>query len=359
MYAKEFEDLLKEYLTDGIITSKERQVLLKKAQELGYDVDEVDLYIDAQQQKCDQTAEAAAAKKRGKICPRCGASVQSLQLSCPECGFEFNSKEANASASELMKKLREAGWARKVTILENYPIPNTKENLAEFISLCIGKCTISLGELYQKEKAEVCFAWRKLSKQVVTKAYIMLKDDPDLMAQAKKLEKVANKKNLLFGESLQIASCILGLLLLFCIFGLPAIIMDYSSSDKNEKMETTTAEPKEESLTDDQIIQNALSDVTKFVNDGKLDDAKDYLTNITFTLSSSYKGLDPAYLKVINAYIKENNYDSAEELALIFRSQIGDDWSWKDTVCYSTLKTKYKSVGRDFSILKSKYEGMT
>ena len=357
MYAKEFEDLLKEYLTDGIITSKERQVLLKKAQELGYDVDEVDLYIDAQQQKCDQTAETAAAKKRGKICPRCGASVQSLQLSCPECGFEFNSKEANASASELMKKLREAGWARQVTILENYPIPNTKENLAEFISLCIGKCTISLGELFQKEKAEVCFAWRKLSKQVVTKAYIMLKDDPDLMAQAKKLDKVANKKNLLFGESLQIASCILGLLLLFCIFGLPAIIMDYSSSDKNEKVEATTAEPKEEPLTDDQIIQKALSDVTKFVNDGKLDDAKDYLANIT--LSSSYKDLDSAYLKVINAYIKENNYDSAEELALIFRSQIGDDWSWKDTVCYSTLKTKYKSVGRDFSILKSKYEGMS
>lgn len=62
MYAKEFEDLLKEYLTDGIITSKERQVLLKKALQLGYNVDEVDLYIDAQQQKCDQTAEAAAAK---------------------------------------------------------------------------------------------------------------------------------------------------------------------------------------------------------------------------------------------------------------------------------------------------------
>lgn len=162
---------------------------------------------------------------------------------------------------------------------------------------------------------------------------------------------------MLFGKSLQIASVILGFLLFFTITITPAFIEDYSSSDKNEKVETTTAEPKEEQLTDDQIIQKALSDVTKFVNDGKLDDAKDYLTNIT--LSSSYKDLDPAYLKVINAYIKENNYDSAEELALIFRSQIGNDWSWKDTVCYSTLKTKYKSVGRDFSILKSKYEGMT
>lgn len=67
MYAKEFEDLLKEYLTDSIITSKERQVLLKKAQQLGYNVDEVDLYIDAQQQKCDQAVESAAAKNVVKL----------------------------------------------------------------------------------------------------------------------------------------------------------------------------------------------------------------------------------------------------------------------------------------------------
>lgn len=105
MYAKEFEDLLNEYLTDGIITSKERQVLLKKAQELGYDVDEVDLYIDAQQQKSDQAVEAAAAKKRGKVCPRCGASIQSMQLTCPECGYEFNNKQSNSSAQKLMEKL--------------------------------------------------------------------------------------------------------------------------------------------------------------------------------------------------------------------------------------------------------------
>ena len=63
------DDLIKEYLTDGIISEKERAVLLKKAEDLGIDRDEMDLYIDAQQQKTDQAVDAAANKRRGKTCP--------------------------------------------------------------------------------------------------------------------------------------------------------------------------------------------------------------------------------------------------------------------------------------------------
>lgn len=50
---EELDNLIQEYLTDGIISAKERQVLLNKAQSLGLNLDEVDLYIDAQQQKAD------------------------------------------------------------------------------------------------------------------------------------------------------------------------------------------------------------------------------------------------------------------------------------------------------------------
>lgn len=48
MIPKELDDLIQEYLTDGIITPKERKVLLNKAASLGLNVDEIDLYIDAQ-----------------------------------------------------------------------------------------------------------------------------------------------------------------------------------------------------------------------------------------------------------------------------------------------------------------------
>lgn len=197
MYSEEFENLLKEYLTDGIITTKERQVLLKKAQQLGYDVDEVDLYIDAQQQKCDQAVEAAAAKKRGKVCPRCGASVQSMQLTCPECGFEFNKKETVSSAQKLMEKLEEADNKTpnlvtqifsgktpeqiKAQIINTFPIPNNKEDIIEFATLCLGNRNSNLWVVNN--------AWKSKSKQVAAKIRYMLKDDADALALADELDK--------------------------------------------------------------------------------------------------------------------------------------------------------------------------
>lgn len=106
-YPKELTDLVKEYLTDGIITSKERQVLLKKAEALGINTEEFDLYIDAQQQKADQQIEAAASKKRGITCPFCGAAVPSLADKCPSCGENITA-EATEELKEIFEKLEDA-----------------------------------------------------------------------------------------------------------------------------------------------------------------------------------------------------------------------------------------------------------
>ena len=52
-YPKELLDLLQEYLTDGYIDNDERQVLLNKAQSLGVDPMEFNLYIKSQEQKIE------------------------------------------------------------------------------------------------------------------------------------------------------------------------------------------------------------------------------------------------------------------------------------------------------------------
>jgi hypothetical protein len=70
-YPKELLDLVQEYLTDGVITAKERQVLLNKANALGVDPDEFDLYIDAQVQKLQNAAADAAQQQKGRLCPFC------------------------------------------------------------------------------------------------------------------------------------------------------------------------------------------------------------------------------------------------------------------------------------------------
>ena len=97
---EELDNLIQEYLSDGIISDKERQVLLNKAQALGLNLDEVDLYIDAQEQKMQQSIEAAKNKRRGKTCPFCGSSIPELTDKCPYCG-----KNITPEASEELEDL--------------------------------------------------------------------------------------------------------------------------------------------------------------------------------------------------------------------------------------------------------------
>ena len=104
---QELDDLIKEYLTDGIISVKERQVLLNKAQALGLNVDEVDLYIDAQQQKADQAVAATVNKRRGKTCPYCGSSIPELTDKCPNCGGSIT-PEASKELEEIIEHLESA-----------------------------------------------------------------------------------------------------------------------------------------------------------------------------------------------------------------------------------------------------------
>lgn len=103
----DLDNLIEEYLTDGIISDKERQVLLRKAQALGLDTDEVDLYIDAQQQKADQKVDAAVSRKRGSACPYCGGSIPQLTDKCPHCGQNITA-EASDDLQEIFDHLEDA-----------------------------------------------------------------------------------------------------------------------------------------------------------------------------------------------------------------------------------------------------------
>ncbi len=104
---EELDALIQEYLTDGVLTDKERQVILKKAVGMGLDRDEVDLYLDAQVQKIDQATDAAVRRQKGKACPYCGAPVPPLTDKCSACG-QFITPEASEELKEIIDKLEES-----------------------------------------------------------------------------------------------------------------------------------------------------------------------------------------------------------------------------------------------------------
>lgn len=179
MYNEKLEQLIDAALTDGELTEKEKQILFKKAMVMGIDLDEFEMVLDSRLAKLQQEKKAKeqeAAPKSNKFgdvkkCPACGAIVQSYQGVCLECGYAFENIEANRLSKKLdesiqailneykisgnnktdikslihsiMDKRAEEMDERIRQIISNFPIPNTKSDLMEFILSLESKIQVS------------------------------------------------------------------------------------------------------------------------------------------------------------------------------------------------------------------------
>ena len=121
MYNSTLEGLIEMALADGELTEKEKQVLFKRAQSQGIDLDEFEMVLDArlyerrQQLQSTQTASsttesAPKSEKYGDVrkCPSCGAMIGTFVMSCPSCGHEFVGIGANSFVKEFAQGLKEA-----------------------------------------------------------------------------------------------------------------------------------------------------------------------------------------------------------------------------------------------------------
>lgn len=386
MYNEKLEALISAALADGVLTEKEKQILFKKAEAMGIDLDEFEMVLDARlvelkkkEAKANQqyqlemekakSAQPSAPKseKYGDVrkCPACGAIVPSMAAKCPECGYEFTNVEANSSTRLLMQKIDEiqAQYAeltanvdnknesairtrgyqvkrqlndRTAQLIQNFPIPNTREDLIEFLTLCIGNSKADSVMLDGNDP--VTPAWRKKLQQVIAKVKVALPNDQQAQELIDEYEgKRENSKKK--GKKIAI-----GIVVLIVIALLIAFLVPKEMS------------PKEQ-------VKALSEQVVEMVNKGDLDGAKTSLNNVTVPEEFQKEGTayiteqyDAMYLSLINAYIKKGDLDAAEEVGSIFRSKINNDMSWQDASCYKTLKKVFKENNRDFSALKSEYD---
>lgn len=217
MYNEQLDKLIEMALMDGELTEKEKQVLFKKAEAMGVDLDEFEMVLDAKLYEKQQEGKkheapdiSPAAPKSTKFgdvkkCPACGAMVQSFQTKCTDCGTEFSGVEANASIQKLFQMLNEVEGQRKEkgvlgqllvnsghmsdatdskkrTIISSFPVPNTKEDILEFLSLALplakkkGNFISSLDEKNRPHNSFVPI-WFAKCEQIIMKARFSMKDD--------------------------------------------------------------------------------------------------------------------------------------------------------------------------------------
>lgn len=308
---EELDNLIQEYLSDGIISDKERQVLLNKAQALGLNVDEVDLYIDAQQQKADQSVAAVVNKRRGKTCPFCGESIPELTDKCPYCGKNIT-PEASEELEDLIDNLQ--------YYLERYQGRPTAGRKAEIESY------IRKAKMYYGNNPKVQYLVEETENSI-----------KETIAEKKKIS-----RNALIGLACSFLLCII-------MWGLTSKL-DNTPESKAQQQEINVANEQIEEL-GDQVVE--------LIGTGDLDSAK--TTIASFSIPKVYKSsyriaseFDDMYLALINAYINNGDLDNAEVVGSIFKLKINDDDDWKETSCYKTLKKAFKKNDRDFSALKAK-----
>lgn len=192
----EIEKLIDLALADGQITEKERNVILKKAAELGVDADEVEMTLDG---KLHQL-EASKPKQKEKVgniktCPACGAEVKALKLKCDDCEHEFINNSSNSNLTQLEKKLASVKAdddEKRVKIITDHPISNDKETMFELLSYMSSKVLSANTE----SDSSVITAYHGRAIEIITKLSFVCGTDPLLMEQLNQIsKKMSSKKN--------------------------------------------------------------------------------------------------------------------------------------------------------------------
>lgn len=248
-----------------------------------------------------------------KKCPNCGAQLEAFQARCPACGFAIGGAERGGSVS--LKKFLDAYTnekdnARKLEMIDTFPIPNTIEDTVEFALLAAQQVRSYLmrkaetgsneGDIqgFKAAFAEVLngttaskriknddfrIAWQNKLDQICYRAKIAYPQEKEMIAQldrivddvknvGKETEKKAKKKSI--GDNVGIVLCIIVFFIL--LFG--SFYM-FSTFDKKDKAET-------------QRLETLMTEIQADIEEGNYDDAELKVLNLTWNLDDKEKKKD-------------------------------------------------------------------
>lgn len=153
------DDMISAAVFKGTVTTEERQAILQEAQKWHLDTYEIDLQINAllyeRKKNIENALSVLRANKFGTVCkcPVCGGRLQMNSGVCMDCNYVMDVSPADFSMEELKDKLKKlemetvekmtAGGdeskfekkriAASVKLIQSMPIPNTKDELLEFL----------------------------------------------------------------------------------------------------------------------------------------------------------------------------------------------------------------------------------
>lgn len=232
LYSEELEKLIKAALTDGVLTEKEREILYKRAKAEGVDLDEFEMILNARLYELQNNSNSVQQSKQGKDdvtanksnkhgdvkkCPACGALVESGIALCKDCGYAFTEAFSTASREKLYDALLKIEEKHDITgllgtpdinkirkkatlkgsLIANFPIPNTKADLLDFLSylavLAKPSSPKSYCHLIGHDYEDLGYAYWQLYSSCINKARISFANDQNFTYYYEKYEELLNE----------------------------------------------------------------------------------------------------------------------------------------------------------------------
>lgn len=201
-------------------------------------------------------------------CPNCGDIIDAYESVCEACGYEIRDRKASNSIRELATKIQEIERTRArtkqnplktlyfgqsitdtdkkiVSLVSSFPIPNSKEDLYEFIVLSHSNINADVydtgGNQFKENDARLAIsnAWKAKLEQAYQKAKLVFAGDPrlsDIQTMYDAVHKSINKAKWKTWKFVGVLYAI--------IFGFLAIvfIIVFATSSSSEKKEIARLE---------------------------------------------------------------------------------------------------------------------
>lgn len=145
-------------------------------------------------------------------CPNCGSQISQTTVICPDCGYRITGQAAVSSIQKFSDQLMKLEMNRKrdglgqmfgmganptdkqkLSLIQSFPIPNTIDDIQEFVLLAVGNIDVSLSKASMKNKYQkhtnnawnladmartISDAWVGKLQQAYQKAKISFPNDP-------------------------------------------------------------------------------------------------------------------------------------------------------------------------------------
>ncbi len=153
--------------------------------------------------------------EEAKKCPKCGQALNGISAICPMCGYEIRNAKTASSISNLTSEINKLEQKRHTvsdaiaaklsgrenartdekiaSLIQNFVVPNSKEDIFEFMILAAGYMDAKFlaGRQKVSEVADVIIkAWDTKFRQTFQKAKFSFGEDADF----KKIQDIYDKK---------------------------------------------------------------------------------------------------------------------------------------------------------------------